>query len=146
MGSWSTTNDAVPYVAQHETEDQLTGIVAGPQAEDQNGKPIVGADGKPVYVTEFNAHKLGATPVIFGSWLLIPQELSDDTYLEVEYVIGNTYRSQKFKLKAGVVTKWDVNQQTTYNITITPDDILFAPEIEDWVTENNPANEEERFN
>lgn len=150
MDNWTTTDDSKPYKAQHVTETTLTGIVAGPQVVDEDDKPVVDGDGNPVYVTEFKAHKLEGAPVIFGNWLLIPQELTDETYLEVEYVIGNTYRSQKFKLKAGVVAAWDVNQQTTYNITITPDDITFMPEVEDWVVETGdnqrPANDEERFN
>lgn len=68
----------------------------------------------------------------FGSWLLLPQSSVEGHYLDVEYIVDGMYISQRFMLKAGSVTKWDRNQLTTYNVTISPDYITFEPEVNDW--------------
>lgn len=91
-----------------------------------------------------------AIPVTFGSWLLLPQEKdatvadSDplaDVYLDVEYIVAGNYILQRFMLKAGTVDEWKKNQQTTYNVTISPDDITFVPDVKDWSSDKTQTDE-----
>lgn len=132
LSAWKTKdNDTFEYVAEYECTETVEDVVAGPTDDDGNT------------ITTFKAHKLNGTPVTFGSWLLIPQEINDNTYLDVEYIVARTYMNQRFILyKDDVVEKWDVNQQTTYNVRITPDDIQFSPEVKDWT----PDREQPRDN
>lgn len=132
---WSPTADVLPYEAEYVCESTVDNVVAGPKGEDD--KPI----------TSFKAHKLTGEPVVFGSWLLIPQAINEQTYIDVEYIVAGTYMKQRFNLYVdGLVEKWDVNQQTTYNIRITPDEIQFLPDVDDWTKENKPAINEGRDN
>lgn len=72
----------------------------------------------------------------FASWLLLPQESLTAT-LDVEYIVDKMYIKQTFNLSTETVTSWPKNTQTTYNVTISPDYIEFAPVVEDWVEDNN---------
>ena len=77
--------------------------------------------------------------ITYGSWLLLPQETIEGYYLDVEYIVDGYYITQQFKLDKGV-SKWDRNQQTTYNVTISPDYIEFEPDVQDW--DVNTKNED----
>ena len=126
LNNWTaaTTPATAEYSAIYNgTSETVTNVVAGPKGDDNN--PI----------TTFTAYKLSSTPITFGTWLLIPQEITKDTYLDVEYIVAGTYVKQRFNLWVeNVLTKWDVNQQTSYNIKISPDDIQFEPDVKDWST------------
>lgn len=79
--------------------------------------------------------------ITYGCWLLIPQDDITGYYLDVEYIIDGMLIEQRFKLDT-VVKAWGANQQITYNVTISPDYIEFAPEIDEWITDENPVKEE----
>lgn len=80
---------------------------------------------------------LTATPVTFGSWLLIPQDLTDDVKLVVEYIVDDNFATAIFDLKAEgtTVEKWEKGMQTTYNVKIAPEYITFTPTVGDWANE-----------
>lgn len=111
------------------------------------------------------AYQLSEAYTTCATWLLIPQdnikpiqakeatattpaiEATEGYYLDVEYIVENTYIKQRFSLYTNTLDKWARNQQTTYNIIISPDEIRFTPEVEDWVVEEKrPAVNEDRFN
>lgn len=135
--SWGEQSVPVQYLAQcAQTFVDINNVVGGTQTTYSG-----------VELPYDETTKVG-TFVTFGSWLLLPQEKTNvitdplkDVYLDVEYIVAGNYIKQRFMLKAGNVTEWKKNQQTTYNVNISPDDITFEPEVEDWTSENNQTDE-----
>ena len=82
--------------------------------------------------------------ITYGSWLLLPQDSIKGYYLDVQYIVDGYFISQQFKLDTGV-SAWSRNQQTTYNVTISPDYIEFEPDVKDWVENGETLNEEENL-
>lgn len=113
---------------------------------------IVGTDGNKIANT-INAVELTTGYQTFGSWLLLPQgksteqqtyaEMSaENYYLDVVYIVGDQMIEQRFDLtNGGAIKVWARNQQTTYNVKISPDDIQFAPEVGDWVESDDKNND-----
>lgn len=123
---WGDKTVAIAYEAQNTLEKVAV--------------PALGEDG--VNSTTHNAVALNDGFQTFGSWLLLPQDVVDDTYyLDVEYIVDGQYIKQRFNLNAGNVTKWDRNQMTTYKVTISPDYIQFTPDVQDWADEKTQTDE-----
>lgn len=76
---------------------------------------------------------------------VLPQTLSDDVTVSVTYTVTQkydggfvskkTYTPDPIKLNTMGLAKWEMNKNITYTITIsvTNNQILFAPAVEDWV-------------
>lgn len=79
--------------------------------------------------------------ITYGCWLLIPQKNITGYYLDVEYIVDGMLIQQRFKLDSEI-KEWKRSQQITYNVTISPDYIEFEPEVDDWITDKNPSEEE----
>lgn len=135
--TWGEQSEPVQYLAQcAQTFVQIPNVVGGTETT------YLGVELPYDETTE------AGTFVTFGSWLLLPQEITTniadplkDIYLDVEYIVAGNYIQQRFMLKAGNVTEWKKNQQTTYNVTISPDDITFEPEVDAWTSEKNQTDE-----
>ena len=131
--TWGEQSLPVEYSAEcSETFVKVTDVVGHASINEFNGVEL-----------KIDADKKEAIPVTFGSWLLLPQEKTEknsdplaNVYLDVEYIVDGNYILQRFMLKAGSVEEWKKNQQTTYNVTISPDDITFDPDVKDWAPEN----------
>ena len=135
--SWGEQSEPVQYLAQcAQTFVEIPNVVGGSKTT-YSGVEL-----------PYDETTEAGTFVTFGSWLLLPQEITTDIadplkdiYLDVEYIVAGNYIQQRFMLKAGNVTEWKKNQQTTYNVTISPDDITFEPEVDAWTSENNQTDE-----
>lgn len=79
--------------------------------------------------------------IIYGCWLLIPQDSIAGYYLDVEYIVDGMLIQQRFNLDKGI-TSWGRNQQITYNVTISPDYIEFEPDVDEWITKEDGTTEE----
>ena len=79
--------------------------------------------------------------IIYGCWLLIPQDDITGYYLDVEYIVDGMLIQQRFNLDKGI-TSWGRNQQITYNVTISPDYIEFEPDVDEWITKEDGTTEE----
>lgn len=84
---------------------------------------------------------------VLASWLVLPQDLSQ-AYITVVWEFQNggtggqfTEQTTKKELTALTPTGWLPGKKYTYNLTITLDEILFAPSVtlwEDTITEEVP--------
>lgn len=83
--------------------------------------------------------------ITYGSWLLLPQESIENFYLDVEYIVNGYYITQRLELDKGV-SAWARNQQTTYNVTISPDYIEFEPDVQEWGVNTEKPNKDENLN
>ena len=139
---WETiSGDAVQYHAQcAEPKTKLEGVIME-DGSTQKVENIVELKSATDAVKEGDQIVTPATDgyITYGSWLLLPQETIEGYYLDVEYIVDGYYITQRFKLDKGV-SKWDRNQQTTYNVTISPDYIEFEPDVQDW--DVNTKNED----
>ena len=95
---------------------------------------------------------LNSDYALYATWLVIPQTI-ESLQVVVEYTIeGRDVQTftHNFALKGETgtgdakktVTKWDVNQVTTYNIDLSPNRISFSPVVTPWDPETpiNSAN------
>lgn len=82
---------------------------------------------------------LSNTEKIFATWLMIPQKL-DDKLMKITYVINKRQFSAMFSLEGPTtgnrIEAWTENQYVKYNITLTPDKILFDAEVNPWHPDN----------
>lgn len=109
-------------------------------SELNDGTPIDGA--VPLTVTT-EATVADDGFIIYGCWLLIPQDDITGYYLDVEYIVDGMLIQQRFNLDKGI-SSWGRNQQITYNVTISPDYIEFEPDVDEWITTEDGATEEEK--
>lgn len=76
--------------------------------------------------------------------ILMPQELTEDAYVEVTYTVNGLQQSKTAKLKDGIdvnknsVTSWDMGVRYTYRLvygtsTADKDKIYFAPSTDKWI-------------
>lgn len=89
--------------------------------------------------------------MISYSLLVVPQEISDDTELVIDYSINGSDQSKSYKLrglstlstggipggKEGMISKWEIGHKYTYRIHYSSasemkDIIYFSPSIEGW--------------
>ena len=78
---------------------------------------------------------LTGQPKPFATWFMLPQELGDKL-VTITYVINERQFSAMFPLEGSTdnnkITAWDVNQYVKYNISLTPDMILFGATVSEW--------------
>ena len=82
-----------------------------------------------------NVVPLTGSPITFGSWLLIPQPLTEDVKLVVEYIVDGIFSTTTFDLATYSTKEWEKGMQITYNVSIAPEYITFAPEVKEWVND-----------
>ena len=83
-------------------------------------------------------------PQTFATWFMLPQTL-DGKLVTITYVINERQFSAMFPLEGSTdnkITAWGVNQYVKYNISLTPDMILFGATVENWEPDNNGGNGE----
>jgi hypothetical protein len=82
---------------------------------------------------------LNNTEKIFATWFMMPQNIKDKL-VKITYVINRRQFSAMFPLGGSTtgnkIEAWGVNQYVKYNITLTPDKILFDADVTPW----NPNN------
>lgn len=77
---------------------------------------------------------LTKTPKPFVTWFMLPQPLGNKL-VEITYVINKRQFSAMFPLTGSTgntISSWNVNQYVKYNISLTPDMILFDATVENW--------------
>lgn len=71
----------------------------------------------------------------FTTWFMLPQTLAGKL-VTITYVINERQFSAMFPLEGSTdnnkITAWGVNQYVKYNITLTPDMILFGATVSEW--------------
>ena len=82
---------------------------------------------------------LNNTEKTFATWFMMPQNIKDKL-VKITYVINRRQFSAMFPLGGSTtgnkIEAWGVNQYVKYNITLTPDKILFDADVTPW----NPNN------
>ena len=106
-----------------------------------------GANGNMTEVTEDEQRKsllLTDSPKTFATWFMLPQSLAGKK-VTITYVINKRQFSAMFPLEGSTgntISAWGVNQYVKYNISLTPDMILFGATVENWVPDNNGGDGE----
>ena len=106
--------------------------------ESENGSTIT------VKENEKFALLLTDQPKSFATWFMLPQPLDVNKMVTITYVINNRQFSARFPLIGSnkQITAWGVNQYVKYNISLTPDMILFDADVEEWEPNNTGGNGE----
>ena len=81
---------------------------------------------------------LNQTEQTFATWFMLPQSLSGKM-VKITYVINKRQFSAMFPLEGSTgnsISEWGVNQYVKYNISLTPDMILFDAEVNDWTPQD----------
>ena len=76
------------------------------------------------------------------TWLMMPQDLTEASKIEVFYLIKNRQFKAVFPLKQDNVNKWEENKFTKYIITLSPNVITFSGSTTEWT--NNTPNVEDQ--
>ena len=76
------------------------------------------------------------------TWLMMPQDLTEASKIEVFYLIKNRQFKAVFPLKQDNVDKWEENKFTKYIITLSPNVITFSGSTTEWT--NNTPNVEDQ--
>ena len=77
------------------------------------------------------------------TWLMMPQTLTEDSQIEVFYLIGNRQFKAVFPLapdsesSSNKVTSWGENTFTKYNIILAPNLITFSASSTEWENAKN---------
>ena len=76
------------------------------------------------------------------TWLMMPQDLSETSKIEVFYLIKNRQFKAVFPLKQDNVDKWEENKFTKYTITLSPNVITFSGNTTEWTDNTNNVTEQ----
>lgn len=106
-----------------------------PVAETSAYTPFNSAAGLTLNATAKKLHENGGSPMI-----LLPQNLTTDSKLEITYTInsgGTDIEEVKvFDFHTSLNKMWQRGNRYTYNIIIGADKIYFSPEVGAWVDQN----------
>ena len=81
------------------------------------------------------AMKLETEPKTFTTWLMMPQPITEDSKVNITYVINKRKFTAIFQLngdKNTTINAWEPNQHIKYTVVLAPNTISFTPSIEDW--------------
>ena len=75
----------------------------------------------------------------FSTWLMLPQDLTQDNKVSVTYIIDKRQFTSTFDLRGtdASLNKWDRNQHIKYTVTLAPNLITFNASAEEWLTNND---------
>lgn len=87
------------------------------------------------------AMKLTTKYETFTTWLMLPQDIDENSKVTITYVINKRQFTSIFPLngdKNTTISAWTCNQHIKYNVILAPNVISFKPIVQDWT---NPSTD-----